>query len=115
MPERAHARVARAAIEVQPYDPRGRRRGRRMLRVRRAEEGHLRPAERRGDVHQAGIVADDECRAGDEVDGLIERRLADEVVTPDAGARLAVAARAQENDLDAEAQRQLLEVGPALG
>ena len=64
MAKRAFALEAGAALEVQPEHPRRARLRRRVLGAGGAEERDLRPAERGGDVHEAGVVADHHLRAG---------------------------------------------------
>src|SRR6185369_6245935 len=63
MAERAYALEAGAALDLQPEDARGGRARRRVQRARGAEQSHLRPPERRRDVHEAGVVAHDVARA----------------------------------------------------
>src|SRR5436190_3033797 len=114
MPERTFASVAGTALDAEPQHARLRGKGWRVARARRAEERHLRRADGGRDVHQAGIVRDDEIRTRDQFDRLVERRLADEVPADEPGSSLAIARRAEDHDRLADAGRKLDEVRPAL-
>ena len=72
-------------------------------------------AERRGNVHQARIIADHQRGAGEQLDRFIQRGLASQVPALDGGALLAFFRRAQHDRGELQALGELAEVRPALG
>ena len=126
MAKRAFPLEARAAFEIQAEDVGLVGKRRREAGRRRAVERDDRALQRGGDVHQAGVVADDEVGHGQQVDGLGQRGGAAQVAAEargEAGDFLGdgvVLGRAEQPDgvaVIGQAARQPGEVGgrPALG
>ena len=110
MPERALAKEAGAALDVQPQYARAGGLRRCVFRAGRSEQRHLRPAEGSGDVHEAGIVADDEFRAGDERERFVQGRFPDQVRAADTSGRLEILSGSQNDRRKAQA---LVPAGPS--
>ena len=131
MAEAAGAVEARHAVELElflePEDARALVEGRRVQGAGRAEDGDLGQVEGGGDVHQAGVVARQAARCGDQRDRVEQRRAAGEDpagiagLRRDLGAQLGFAGRAEERDrravgiVERARERRVVRRRPALG